>query len=393
MPRSKFISKLISYSSRVGREVVEDVLREVASERDLLELLFNTMLEGLVATDSEGRVIYANPAAARILGHAHAALLGGRLEELLPAAELKEAFRLAAIERLKAVNRHVELETPLRRLHIQASVLPLEDEENRFSGTLLLFTDITDLVEGEEVRRRSERLETLANLSACMAHEIRNPLNSLGIHIQLLERELRRQGVSLGERDTLPILREEVGRLNGVLENFLSAVRPYRARLIRVSLFEILQSALRLLEPEIVAAGVRVDIFSEHDWPDVAADAEALRRAFINIIRNALEAMPSGGELGIRMERLEERVVLHFEDTGEGIPEEALEKVFEPYFSTKARGSGLGLFMVRNVVEEHRGEIEIHSRPGQGAHVRLDFPVVDPEGGLIPEKTSERAHE
>ncbi|MBE7558124.1 GHKL domain-containing protein [bacterium] len=281
------------------------------------------------------------------------------------------------------------LDTPLRQMHLQVSVLPLEDEENRFSGTLLLFTDITDLKENEATRRRSERLETLANLSATMAHEIRNPLNSLGIHIQLLERELKRQGVSLGYHDNLHVLKEEVTRLNQVLENFLSAVRPERARLVRISLFEVVQSALRLLEPEIVAAGVRVDVFSPYDWPDVAGDEEKLRRAFINLIRNALEAMPAGGELAIRLEQGEDHVTLCFDDTGEGIPPEALDKVFEPYFTTKARGTGLGLFMVRNVIEEHRGEVEIESRPGAGTSVRVTLPVVEREGILIPEKTSE----
>lgn len=389
MSRSKFINKLISYSSRVGREVMEDVLREVASERDLLELLFNTMLEGLVATDSQGRVVYANPAAARILGVTRAEMLGAGLADLLSADELREAFRQAGEQRLKVVNRYVVLDTPLRQMHLQVSVLPLEDEENRFSGTLLLFTDITDLKENEATRRRSERLETLANLSATMAHEIRNPLNSLGIHIQLLERELKRQGVSLGYHDNLHVLKEEVTRLNQVLENFLSAVRPERARLVRISLFEVVQSALRLLEPEIVAAGVRVDVFSPYDWPDVAGDEEKLRRAFINLIRNALEAMPAGGELAIRLEQGEDHVTLCFDDTGEGIPPEALDKVFEPYFTTKARGTGLGLFMVRNVIEEHRGEVEIESRPGAGTSVRVTLPVVEREGILIPEKTSE----
>ncbi len=393
MSRSKFINKLISYSQRVGREVVEDVLREVASERDLLELLFNTMLEGLVATDSLGRVVYANPGAARILGLTRTEMLGAPLEHLLPAAELREAFRAAGVRRLKVVNRYVALDTPLRRLHVQASVLPLEDEENRFSGTLLLFTDITDLKENEEIQRRSERLETLANLSATMAHEIRNPLNSLGIHIQLLERELKRQNVNLGASDNLYILKEEVARLNSVLEDFLSAVRPDRARLIRAALFDVLQSALRLLEPEIVAAGVRVDVFSEYDWPDVAADEEKLRRVFINVIRNAIEAMPGGGELSIRMERSEERVVVHFEDTGEGMPDEVAVKAFEPYFSTKARGTGLGLFMVRNVIEEHRGQVEIESRPGAGTDVRISLPLLEREGTLIPQKTSETLHE
>ena len=389
MARSKFINKLISYSERIGRDVVEDVLREVASERDLLELLFNHMLEGLIATDSVGRVLYHNPAASRILGLLRGELLGAELEDVLPAGPLRSAYLEAAVNRLKVVNRYATIETSLSPLHVQVSVLPLEDVENRFSGTLLLLLDITDLREKEEAQRKTERLETLANLSACMAHEIRNPLNSLGIHIQLLERELRKQGVSLGGSDNLHVLREEVARLNAVLEKFLSAVRPTRARLIRIRLWDVIQSALRLLEPEIVEAGVSVDVYSAYDWPDIAADEEMLRRAAINIVQNALQAMPEGGELSIRMERTEDRVVLHFEDTGQGMTPEERVKVFEPYYTTKAKGTGLGLFMVRNIIEDHRGEIEIRSEPGVGTDVRLTFPVVEGEGTLIPERTTE----
>ena len=333
-------------------------------------------------------MLYHNPAASRLLGLLHGELLGVRLEDVLPAGPLRSAFREAAVNRLKVVNLYATIETPLAPLDVQASVLPLEDVENRFSGTLLLLLDITDLREKEEAQRKTERLETLANLSACMAHEIRNPLNSLGIHIQLLERELHKQGVTLGDSDNLPVLREEVARLNAVLEKFLSAVRPTRARLIRTRLWDVIQSALRLLEPEIVAAGVSVDVYSAYDWPDIAADEEMLRRAIINIVQNALQAMPGGGELSIRMDRGEERVILHFEDNGQGMTPEECTKVFEPYFTTKAKGTGLGMFMVQSIIEDHRGEIEIRSEPGVGTDVRLSFPVVE-EGMLIPERTTE----
>jgi signal transduction histidine kinase len=234
--------------------------------------------------------------------------------------------------------------------------------------------------EREMVRR--EKLSALGRLAAGVAHDVRNPLHSIGLTLQHLSETSR--PASGGERQefdrALDVIRGEIRRLDRLVGNFLQFARSERREREPVNLAELLEDTERLVQKEAERRGVRIRLDIPPSPPPVRADEEAIRSAVLNLVLNALEAMPDGGTLGLALSRSPGEVTLEVSDTGQGIPEEDRERVFEFAYSTRDGGNGLGLAMVHHtVVEEHGGHIALDSRPGEGTRVRLTLPA-DGEG-------------
>jgi signal transduction histidine kinase len=227
--------------------------------------------------------------------------------------------------------------------------------------------------------RRAERLATVGRISAQITHEIRNPLNAIGLNADLLADELAEAAAPTEARQLVDAISSEVDRLNAVAEEYLSFARLPRPSLARQDVNDILASLLDFLAPELTAARVEVRRELEPSLPAVRADEAQLRAVFLNLLRNSREAMPRGGTVTVRTRRRGAEVETEVDDTGGGIPEGDLTRIFEPFYSTKERGTGLGLALAQQVVQEHAGTIRCESAVGRGTTFTIGIPIAPAE--------------
>jgi signal transduction histidine kinase len=221
---------------------------------------------------------------------------------------------------------------------------------------------------------RSERLATVGRMAAHITHEIRNPLASLGLNVELLGDEVGADNQEA--RKLVTSIGKEVDRLSEITETYLRFVRLPKPKLEREDLAAIATSVLEFAGSELALAGITWKIDVEPGLPEVVADESQLRQALLNLVRNAKEAMPDGGRIGLEVSRAAEgQVRLVLADSGLGIPPENLANIFEPFFSTKAKGTGLGLALVQQIVSEHGGRIEVDCPPGGGTRLSILLPV------------------
>jgi len=225
-----------------------------------------------------------------------------------------------------------------------------------------------------------------------VAHELGNPLNSLTIHLQLIDRKLKKLGRSPEAEsisDSVGVCREEVQRLDGIITHFLEAIRPMPPDLAETSLTDVLAEVLKFQKSEFADRGVAVEAETPASLPTVMADRNQLKQVFFNITKNAMEAMQPGGKLKIKSRADDDSVYLLFGDSGSGIRHEDLVKLFQPYYTTKAGGHGLGLMIVKRIMRAHGGQVGIESREGMGTIITLQFPRKDRRvrmlsGGEVP---------
>lgn len=372
-----FFEKLVDRIQRVQPGDVQSYLLELAREKGFLETIFDSILEGVIVTDPEGRVVYLNKAAAGFFGLDASGVPGKPIESVIRGLDWREIQ--GAVH--EVVNREMEVFYPENRV-LNFYVVGLHDGEGvsaQIEGHAIILRDITESRRSAEKTIESERLDALTLLAAGVAHEIGNPLNSLGIHLQLLSRKLRKlpARTRASMEESVQVAAQEVARLDAIITQFLRAVRPQPANLRPDNLNEIVREALAFLEPEIRDRDILLETDFVPDLPLVSLDRDQIKQALYNILRNSFQAMKAGGFLRVQTAYDEVHVLVAFRDTGGGIPADHLSRVFEPYFSTKPGGSGLGLMIVQRIVRAHGGDVAIHSTEGMGVTVTLRFPRVE----------------
>lgn len=374
------IGKIAARLDNLSSEDVRKLFLRLASEKGLLQDVFDALRDGIILLDADGSAKFANKAASVIYGRPMRELLKEPFERLVGGSCSWEELR----DSKAAIVRDVQVNYPAPR-HYNFFISPIAGGQEY----LLLVRDDTEAQERREENAEAEQFNLLTFMASAVAHEIGNPLNSLGLSLQLIQRKLDK--LDAKSRAALEgLLQEALGeaqRLDTMLHQFLEAMRPSaQVNRSKVQVNELIERVLALLEPEIAERGVSVQSMLEEGMPEISADGDQLFRAFYNVIRNALQSIPGSADGGVsiytRFNDSDVGVIIG--DNGSGISHEVMGSMYEPFRTTKKKGHGLGLLIVRHIVREHGGTLSITSREGVGTTITITLPRADRMVRLLP---------
>ena len=388
--KSSVIDRLIDRLDKLEPEEIQSLVLKAIQEKGFLERVFDVLREGIIVTGTRGKIHYINHTACEFFGLDPKSASGESVSDLFPGIAWEEV-----IESRGVVNRDLIVRYPEVRL-LNFYISPLanqdagEDENEDLVGYVIILRDNTRTRERQIRKIESEKIQAVQSLAAGVAHEIGNPLNSLNIHLQVIERKVRKRAdpeLASELLESLEITRNEIKRLDFIVEEFLSAVRPSHPQLEATDLNELLQEAINFIGPEVADRRISVTLDFTDEIPLVQVDRDQMKQVFYNIIRNSSQAIGSDGNLTIRTGFDDENVLVTFSDDGPGIPADQVSRVFEPYYTTKKTGSGLGLMIVHRIINEHAGELQFQSEEGEGTEVTVYLPRVEKLMRFLPEKS------
>jgi signal transduction histidine kinase len=395
--RSEYAA-ITSKLSLLGQQF-RDAREGISSLRGNMEQLIRKLEGAVLLFDPNDKLIIASAAADHFLGQGRWQMMGQSLEEIFPAGTKLGALVTSAVRLRQPIeNQIVELEPDdegahpegpaadgnspsgadpaFRATRVLLGVEVMEDfASRRRLGTLVVLRDAETRRQIETQVEVSNRLAAITRLTGGVAHEIKNPLNAITLHLELLKNRLC--GVLDAQPPELDVILREIARLDRVVKTFLDFNRPVELRLAEVRLDRLIEEIAALARPEAVQRSVRIQVMNGCPDGVVKADHDLLKQAVLNLAVNGIQAMPNGGELKLALERVGPEVELSVADQGVGIPLEDREKVFRLYYTTKKKGSGVGLAMTFRVVQLHNGTIDFSSELGRGTTFRVRLPVVE----------------
>jgi two-component system sensor histidine kinase PilS (NtrC family) len=390
------LANLLTLELRRTGEALDQRTSDLQRLQSLYQSTVKSLMSGLLTTDQAGRVTSFNPEAERITGRSSRNAIERDVEEIIPG--IRE-LAIAATEAGGGENSRARM--PYRNehgeeLYLGLAAYILKDAFDVAFGFVVIFQDVTAVVEMERELRRSERLAAVGELSASIAHEVRNPLAAISGSIQILRNLVGTEEAALEPRKLMEIVLRETDRLNHLITDFLQYARPGPLQLEPVVVAEAVEDVLKMFEsirPRNVSVGVEIQ-----EGLRVLADASQLRQVLWNLVLNAAQAMAEGGHLRVSAaavprempqesanvgrnettgRKKKDWAEIAISDQGGGVPPEVLERIFDPFFTTKERGSGLGLATVHRIVEDHGGSVKLESTVSEGTTIRLRFPLVE----------------
>jgi PAS domain S-box-containing protein len=391
--KSAFWKKLVERLDKMDSGSVQSQFLRLVSERGLLESIFHALREGILVLDADARILYANRGACRLLGIPEAGSAGQLMSRYLHEIDWQRLVSLDEKEWARMATREIEITYPEHRF-LAMYLAPLENLADGRNGVIMIVRDVTRERDHTAEAIESERLNAILLLAASVAHEIGNPLNSLTIHLQLLDRELNDLPPENQEslRELLNVARGEIARLDQILTQFLKAIRPNPPNFESAQLPEIVAETLTTLSAEIQDRKIEVEVEPGEDLPPAWVDRAQARQAFFNVIRNAIQAMSAGGGLRISFAVADRLIGVAFQDTGPGIPPDQMTELFEPFQTTKPDGHGMGLMIVQRIMRDHGGGMLVESLP-QGTRIQLHFQREDQRIRLLPAPKDARVDE
>lgn len=374
--------------SAVGIAVVITFISYDSTKRTLEEVkgLARNILEsiptGVITINRNGQVTAINPSAVATLKRSTEELLGQSYEQLFPEGDMIRIVLDGALRDERHVDHH---DMPYcagdQTRTIRLTTADLMQDDGRSAGVMVLFKDVTTLLDLERRVRVADKLAGLHTLSAGVAHELRNPLSAIDLNLHLLEEELRKGARPSSALDKyLHVLNGETRRLSAILDNFMKFARPGSLHLHTVDTEQLVSHILSLLQREAQDRHIQLISQAPDSLPSLMGDETEISQVMVNVIVNAFQAMPDGGICHVIMRGVttgeKEWVELTVQDSGIGIKKEGLARLFEPFYTTKTSGSGLGLAIAYRIVQDHEGTIQIFSTPGIGTAVVIKLPAV-----------------
>ena len=341
-----FFKGVRKHIDRLDAGHLREQYKLVADELANTEMLLHAMKEGLVRLDADGRVLQSNPAAKRLLG-----------------SEPADALADLDLPLGKSSSREIEISYPENRI-LEVRTIPLGNE------TIVYLRDITAERERTEEQLRTGATKAVCDLAAGVAHEIGNPLNALALSLQLVKRDPT-------DTEAIDTGLAQLKRLDGIIRDFLTAIRPRKPNLMTGSVADPLKDCLAILKQQFEDRRIAVTLDIPAALPNVALDAEQMEQVFFNLLKNALEAMKDGGTVILTLGSDDRDVFLSIRDDGSGMDAEQLANLFEPYRTTKEKGTGLGLMISKRIITEHGGSIAAESKPGEGTTFTITLPRLE----------------
>jgi len=362
---------------RLHQTELENRLREITSLKAYTDNVLSSMTNGLITIDLEEKIVTLNEMAERILGKRSGEIVGLPLERVLSEDHPLYRMMIETISREEGVFRsEMELKKDEGSLWLTAGTSLLTDGKGKKLGALVLFQDITGIKALEEKLRQADRLAALGTLSAGLAHEIKNPLSAIKTFVQLLPRKLENPSFMEKFNTTVP---REIDRINQLVEDLLELTRRRTPSFVALDVNHLILQVIDLHIEEMKKKQIHFEDHLDRTLPSIGGDPETLYRAFSNLVINAIQAMPNGGVLRISsaMEGSKSpELNIIFRDAGIGMDAETAKNIFNPFFTTKDRGVGLGMALTHKIIEDHRGTIEVMSEKGLGTTFILRLPVI-----------------
>jgi len=371
--RGDELGELASQLQLLGREIQSDRLK-MLSEKAHLQQAVDRLEDGIIFMNEDRRILFFNKAAEVVVRRPLEEVVGSPLEELLePSHPLRPLLEQAFEQKAGLRNATIALSQDGQSKELLVSVFLVTDAQKAM-GTMVLLKDLDSIKTLQSLISYSAKLTALGRLTSGVAHEVKNPLNAMMIHLELLKEKLDTPSEEVEQ--SLEVIGSEIQRLDRVVQGFLKFIRPQELSLKPVDLNALLKDVAHLLEAEWEKQGIRFVLECDPTLPPIAADEEPLRQAFLNILLNACQAMPKGGTVSIATEwEKQEFVRVSIADNGVGIPPEDLDKIFQLYYTTKPDGSGIGLAVVYRILQMHDGAIDVFSEVGRGTTMIVRLPV------------------
>jgi PAS domain S-box-containing protein len=358
--------------SQVGQQL-RGVHEIFSTMRENMNSVMAGLEDGLLLFTRDARAVMVSPAAEKFLGAPAGQFLGRRVTEIFPVGHpLRGALHLEGDE-LREVAAEIELQTSNGEKRVSVTVQAIQEDGERM-GALLTLRDLDSIESINTQLQVSERLAALGRITAGVAHEVKNPLNSMRLWLENLKESLPADA-DPSSKQAVQVLDKEIDRLDAVVKRFLDFTRPMDVTLEPTQLAELLGEVLEIAQPQMQKANIQVAQLLPIDVPEVYVDRALLKQAVLNLVLNAGESMPSGGQLRLVLSRRGEMAEISVGDTGKGIPPENRQKIFQLFFTTRPGGSGIGLASTFRIVQLLNGSIDFTTEVGKGTTFRIELPL------------------
>jgi PAS domain S-box-containing protein len=363
------VSKKIS---QVGQQL-RGVHEIFSTMRENLNSVMAGLEDGLLLFTRDARAVMVSPAAEKFLGAPSGHFLGRRVTEIFPAGHpLRQALHIEGDE-LSETASEIELQTSQGSKRVGVSVQAIQEDGEKM-GAMVTLRDLDSIESINTQLQVSERLAALGRITAGVAHEVKNPLNSMRLWLENLKESLP-SDADANSHQAVQVLDKEIDRLDAVVKRFLDFTRPMEIKLEQTQLSQLLGEVLEVARPQLQKANVEMKQSLSDDVPEVFVDRDLLKQAVLNLVLNAVEAMPGGGQIRLELTRRAEMAEITVGDTGKGIPAENRQKIFQLFFTTRPGGSGIGLASTFRIVQLLNGSIDFTSEVGRGTTFRIELPL------------------
>jgi PAS domain S-box-containing protein len=358
--------------TQVGQQL-RGVHEIFSTMRENMNSVMAGLEDGLLLFTRDARAVMISPAAEKFLGAPAGHFLGRRVTEIFPPGHpLRDALRIESDE-LSEIAAETELETSEGPKRVSVSVQAIQEDGERM-GALVTLRDLDSLESINTQLQVSERLAALGRITAGVAHEVKNPLNSMRLWLENLKESLPAEQASASQQ-AVQVLDKEIDRLDAVVKRFLDFTRPMDIRLEATQLAVLLKEVLEIAQPQLQKSNIQLAQLLPIDVPEVYVDRALLKQAVLNLVLNAAEAMPNGGQMRLVLSRRGEMAEITVGDTGKGIPLEHRQRIFQLFFTTRPGGSGIGLASAFRIIQLHNGSIDFTSEVGRGTTFRIELPL------------------